>query len=226
MISIIDLALEKFDSKTVELYNLIIQKINWRKNTDYYKSQVWLMQNYTYDQLKPVRNLCDFLNDKLEESMEVYGNENNDEDYIGFGQSDSTHDLIYQIIGEGMGCVQKYLEDPTELLKRLESEDYTESFSYCFPYEDDYEKLTLSFYQEQVKNIRAKIRANLPKLTTHQKELEAAEKILGEMDQGIFDSNYQLRELEEIGKKCKIGAVIANIWHDGSRFYQKAQIVI
>ena len=53
---------------------------------------------------------------------------------------DGTSDLIAHIIGLGKETFYASINDVNLISARIEANDYVESFAYCVPYEDDYEK--------------------------------------------------------------------------------------
>jgi hypothetical protein len=59
---------------------------------------------------------------------------------------DSWDDATAHIIGLGKEEYDRHIENPPLIFERVETADYRESFAYCIPHSDDYEKLTDAGY--------------------------------------------------------------------------------
>jgi len=58
---------------------------------------------------------------------------------LGVGD-DSYCDLLHHIIGLGKAQFEKHLKNPKLIVKRADNSEYEESFTYCLPYDSDYEE--------------------------------------------------------------------------------------
>jgi hypothetical protein len=124
-----------------------IERMNWaemcKQNHGYYAVKRVLMESYSKS---IIDELDTFVRERVAELIRTVdqfdaSHERRSGDY---GGDDSHGDMMYHVIGLGMAKFDEIMADPS----KLNGMDFTESFSYCFPHEGDYEKLKLEYHQE------------------------------------------------------------------------------
>jgi hypothetical protein len=173
------------------------------------------MQKYSPHEIEMVVEFAVDLIDQLETAIEKY--ENSDGLKLNIGSDDGMQDVLAEIVGKGVETVEEYIANPKLIEAKYESDDYTENFLYCFPDEEDYQKMNLEYYQVISKEMTA-----MAELNGIDKDIkDKFETVLAEFVRGEFKKEYSYDELYELGKKVDIGAYIANTWRAGSNFYRK-----
>jgi len=116
----------------------LVDKLGWRKGADSkaIKKQVMKLLP-TYEECESARAAMRKLEGQLYGVITKYEKANDVSAGLG---DDSFGDLIAHIIGLGKGEFEASVKDPRRAIERGKKGDYTESFAYCFPYEDDYKK--------------------------------------------------------------------------------------
>lgn len=202
------------NQKTIDLYNQLAKEINFDASTDADKIKLKLMKKFSFEELEPLIEYMVELKELLLNTVEIYKRENRDAN-ISIRDNDSSNDLAYQIVSEGIEAVEKYKKDPLLMSARYDMRDYVESFIYCFPSSSDYSLMSLDYYVLSSDQLLEAITNNL----SDQNDLELAKKIIKEIKAGHFNNSHSYDELCELGKKLNVGAWLGNIWLNGKRFY-------
>jgi len=143
------------------------------------------------------------------------------DDYLNFGENDSTSDCLLEIISMGYKEYLKFYEYPQMVIDYFENDEYEEGFVYCFPDEEDYDYATLEFYKIKVNDIRQEIKKTDSNLVS-QKHIED---LLSKIEKGVFIANQTRYFIESDAKKLGIKDywVIHNLLHYGQDFYGKVK---
>jgi hypothetical protein len=123
-----------------------IEPFGWGTKTTNHKSiKKQIMDKFTWEQIEELGDIKSSLHNKLYNVLfdEVEG--------VG---DDGFDDLIEHIIGLGREEYEKVLKHPDLAQKRVNSGQYKESFAYCFPYKEDYEKLNKEYYLNFAKQVQ------------------------------------------------------------------------
>lgn len=124
-----------------------IERINWaeacKQDRGYYVVKRHLMESYSVEINSELEDFVRARVSELIKRVDQYDAEN--EARSGdYGGDDSHGDMMYHVIGLGKAKFDEIMADPS----KLNGMDFTESFSYCFPFRSDYEKLTLKYHQD------------------------------------------------------------------------------
>jgi hypothetical protein len=129
----------------------LVAELNWghksdgpHKTTNYKVVKKTLMQKLTRSGVERFSATFSALRHdlyrKLDKEVEGTGDD-------GFG------DLLAHIIGLGKEEYERNLADPKLAQARVDKSRYVESFSYCIPYDDDYEMLDPSHHVARAKGV-------------------------------------------------------------------------
>ena len=105
-----------------------IEELEWSKDGDYKRIEEYIKNNYSYSS---ARQLVDFVDDKVIELGKRFDN-----DWLGDPgidvSDDSWGDLRNEVVGRG----KEFYENITvaKLQEMANTNDYNESFSYCFTF--------------------------------------------------------------------------------------------
>lgn len=126
----------------------LIEPFDWgTKTTKYEEIEKALLHKLTPAQAGEVREIFNTLRIKLHCTIGVRG-------CIQTGwNEDRCYDLCAHIIGLGRIEYNAVLADPSLGVKRGQSGDYVESFSYALPYEDAFVKIDINYYVERAEEI-------------------------------------------------------------------------
>jgi hypothetical protein len=117
----------------------LIEEINWKSRSrtrrGYEGGKQFLLDNFT-------KETCDALRDfaKKQKNALYVRVANYESDYGrcgNYGGDDSYDDMLWHVVGLGEDVYNMIMDNP-KLLDRI---DFVESFSYCFPFEDDYNEV-------------------------------------------------------------------------------------
>jgi len=141
--------------KTEQFWQMV-EKIGW-PNMHYDDARYWFMQNYSKEEAEEFLKI--FLSCKSTLSKAA-------------GDSfccDSWDDATAHIIGLGKEEYDRHIENPHLIFERVETTNYRESFAYCIPHSDDYEKLSDAGYdllisetQNELQEIEASDEDDIP----------------------------------------------------------------
>ena len=127
-----------------------IEEINWevhsKKSRGYEEAKLYILRNFTKSRCTKIR---EFVNERFDDLYEFiqtfeYVNDTHCGDY---GGDDSFGDMIHHVIGLGEDKFEEIMKDPS----KLNGMDYTESFSYCLPYGDDFELLKPDYHLDRAR---------------------------------------------------------------------------
>lgn len=116
---------------------ILVESIGWgTKTTDTDAVKVRLMRELTLEQANEAAKHLSAAEGELCKAVE---------DELGNSYCcDSWSDVLAHVVGLGRVEHDACVADPERLMSRYRAGKYTESFAYCWPYEDDYEKRSLS----------------------------------------------------------------------------------
>ena len=117
----------------------IIKIANWAENCDFERIRQWFLLNVSKEEMQEFRNR---FSEKFNELDTFITPERNP----AGGSDDSHSDLLSHIIGLGQEAFEAHLKDYQMIENRGQAkycskDGYQESFRYCIPYENDYNKL-------------------------------------------------------------------------------------
>jgi hypothetical protein len=138
--------------ETATFWN-IVEQIGWgTKTTDYDSIKARLMRTFTVEQVKEFRKVFDRMSGRLYNVLDQDDNCRRDRGEGGYGLGDDGFgDLVNHIVGLGEKEFHAVLENPELAYERAQRYDYSESFSYCIPWDDDYEMLNSKMYVKRAK---------------------------------------------------------------------------
>lgn len=142
-----------------------IEAANWAKRSQekrgYEAVKKFLMDTYTQAVNKKIVAFIDERFGELDDAIVAYEKRTGVR-AGGYGGDDSYGDMISHAIGLG----QEYFETVLAYPVHLEGLDFVESFAYCLPHDDDYEKLEPDFRKargvEAIQEIARIIKDNNP----------------------------------------------------------------
>lgn len=145
-----------------------VEEINWAERSQesrgYESAKRYILENFTPKRIKEIDDFVRDRHNELYKRIEEFERAN-DTHCGNYGGDDSFGDMINHAVGLGEEYFNSVMENPM-LLNDL---DYVESFSYCIPFEDEYEMLKGEYHQERA--VRALIElANILKDNTPSKE--------------------------------------------------------
>ena len=195
---------------TTEFFNLAAE-LNWDKDSDYDKHKAYIMSKYTLEQAQELRDILGNQLNKLYGAVKDYELKHCTD--LDLGSDDGMSDRLNHAASLGADKIESFIKNP----KLLEGIDYRESFSYCFPYDDDYKMLDLNYYKQYAKEIRENLKkqVDVDPMDVYDMEL-----IVDEIEKGDFSGDHTYQSLYDLGKKVGIGCFAANIWSDGKKFYK------
>lgn len=120
-----------------------VRKTGWNRDQDYDRIKKMMLRTMTPESVKEMRgrfdDLYNILDRKINDKVEGVGD-------------DSYSDLVSHIIGMGKKLYNEVLQDPSIAQKIIDAHAYKESFSYAFPYDDDWEKNDPQYFKDQATN--------------------------------------------------------------------------
>ena len=115
----------------------IVETLGWgTKTTDYDVVKTNLMKQLPRKTARDLRTVFRYLSENLYREITSYEKHHNVSAGLG---DDSFGDLIAHIIGLGRSEYVAVMYDPSLAIGRAKKHDFTESFSYCLPYDSDYD---------------------------------------------------------------------------------------
>jgi hypothetical protein len=117
-----------------------IEELNWAERSQerrgYGQARRYMLENFTKTRCEKIREFISIRYNELAARIEAYEQEN-DCRVGNYGGDDSFNDMVHHVIGLGETYFNKVMKHP-ELLNDL---DFVESFSYCIPYDSDFEEV-------------------------------------------------------------------------------------
>lgn len=165
----------------------IVSAVGWgTEHTDSDKGKKILRELLPdVETMKAFREHEQRVHNDLYSRIDKWGDENDKSCGLG---DDGFGDLISHIIGLGPDEVERVQVDPELALKRAHSHDFSESFSYCVPYEADYlpedVKLrnTIASFKRWVVQIEAQITSSCEHIEQLKKKKRETEGRLSEAE--------------------------------------------
>jgi len=137
----------------------LVAELNWGckadgpgKTTNYKATKKTLMQKLDRAGVESFRNTFDGLRSPLYKALDKAVEGTGDD---GFG------DLLAHIIGLGKEEYERNLANPKLAQTRVNESRYEESFSYCIPFDEDYEMLAPAHHVERAKHVIKEYEAGL-----------------------------------------------------------------
>lgn len=128
-----------------------VEEINWaersKERRGYESAKRYILENFTPKRIKEIDEFVRARHNDLYKRIEEFERAN-DTRCGKYGGDDSFGDMINHAIGLGEEYFNSVMEDPS-LLNDL---DFVESFSYCIPYEDEYEALSDDYHKARAKD--------------------------------------------------------------------------
>lgn len=121
-----------------------VAKMGWNKKGDFHRIEKMLLKTWTVKQAARMRTVFDGLMSQLYKKL--------DKHVDGVGD-DSFSDLRAHIIGLGKAEFDRVMEDPSLAQKRINANDFIESFAYALPYEESFESIDPLTYVDRAKEI-------------------------------------------------------------------------
>jgi len=127
-----------------------IKRMNWaeacKNHQGYYDVKRVLLFSHSKSVNDEIKAFARARVSELIARVDKYDDENDTRsgDYSG---DDSHGDMMYHVIGLGEAKFNEIMADPS----KLNGMDFTESFSYCFPYRDDYKAMKLEHHQTRAR---------------------------------------------------------------------------
>lgn len=144
----------------------LVDEINWSdncKNRGYEKIKLHMMKNLEHEWVKEASFIRCALYNEISECINRW-----EDDYGQIEVSDDgLSDLINHIIGLGKKEFDRCMKNPALAKRRADRCDFVESFSYCFPHDNEYEKFQVDHYQEYAKNYSSEFEELLNKPAFH-----------------------------------------------------------
>jgi hypothetical protein len=143
------------DKMPLDQFWAIVAEINWGENhrtIDINKMKLRLMRKYTQEQLDQADDRVREMTSALARATRAW-EKGPGREIDAYG--DSWDDLLNHIVGCGREEYEAAVADPGKVAERYNSGDYWESFAYCFPWSEDYKKLTLEYYRKWAKRVHA-----------------------------------------------------------------------
>ncbi|MBD3262050.1 MAG: DUF4240 domain-containing protein [Candidatus Altiarchaeales archaeon] len=141
------------DKMPMQEFWAIVDEIDWGNKgdtLDIHKIKLSLMRRYSERELDQARERLDEMIYLLSRAIKEWERETGDEIEV---YGDSWDDLLVHIVGCGKEEYEATVADPSKVLARYNSRDYQESFSYCFPWQCDYQKLDLEYYKTWARKV-------------------------------------------------------------------------
>lgn len=131
----------------------LVKLADW-PNKDYSKVKIMYRKLLSKEQCKGFRHAVGIaygiLDNELCNNPEISDN-------LGVGD-DGYGDLLHHIVGLGKEQFYKYANNPKMIEELAHSSGYEESFSYCIPYDDDYEKNNMYTIKHVINNAKASVK--------------------------------------------------------------------
>jgi hypothetical protein len=134
----------------------VVADLNWEEESKtrdgVSKVKRKLMARFTYEEIQELEAFDTAAYRRVSNAIEAYENSINQlHGWIGLGD-DGFSDLINHIVGLGKEEVDRVCADPKLAKARADAGDFRESFGYCWPHREDYEKQQLSGFYAWIDN--------------------------------------------------------------------------
>ena len=124
----------------------IIESVKWEEkcNTvDSTKLKIELMKRYSQEEIAEANKMVSKLSNELYKCISRYEDEQLEGGRLGnYGGDDSFSDLLHHIVGSGKLVYEAVMADPVIAA----CIDFTESFMYVMPYDDDWNNLVPEYW--------------------------------------------------------------------------------
>jgi len=131
----------------------IVEGINWGKDHDKMdlgKMKRHLMTTFPKAEVLGLQERHSEMRGLLAQTLRSWEKETGEE-IDAFG--DSWDDLVDHIVGCGKEEFDATVKDPSRAARRYDDHEYQESFTYCLPWKEDYEKLEIGYYKDWAKRV-------------------------------------------------------------------------
>lgn len=119
---------------TVEKFWEVVKQVKWTSDHNYTRIKYQFMRSFTKPQVDGLRQRLEQMTNNLDRKL------SNRVEGVG---DDGYSDLLAHIVGMGKESYDAVLADPTMAQDIIDKNQYKESFSYAFPFEDDWNNLNL-----------------------------------------------------------------------------------
>jgi len=125
-----------------------IEEINWselsKRKRGYEDGKRYMLENFTQKRCNEISDFVHLRWRELYSCIEDYERAN--DTHCGeYGGDDSFGDMLHHVIGLGEEKFIEIMADPS----KLNGMEYVESFSYCMPYDDDFELMGSDEHMER-----------------------------------------------------------------------------
>ena len=197
-------------------FETFVKKTNWSTETNVDAVKLDLMTNYSREVVTEIADYAHGLVSKLYTEMREF-NLDYEAAFDNIGSDDGLQDCLCHLVSQGEEYVNTVLANPRIIAERYRDGTIAENFLYVFPYDDDYEMISLPYYQRLVDQVGEALKtSNIDPMDA----LDIAE-FMDEFRKGEFKPHYSYDELCRLGKLIGVNALIANTWSDGVKYYGK-----
>jgi hypothetical protein len=186
-----------------------VAEAKWGMKADYEKIKLMFLRKWTPKQTKQMNEVYKYLYNKLYRACNAVVEDLGDD---GFG------DLLSHIIGLGRTEYERVLANPKLAATRADNNQFKECFSYCLPYEEDYEKLKPEFYDEWAARAAKDLAIHMKDKRTHPEAVRAMREVACRLVDAVGQPLALLEHEKEVLKNLN------TIEEYGSR-YNKHQVV-
>lgn len=137
-----------------------VSEMGWGRKADHEKIKVALLAKWSPEKAEEMHDTFDALRNPLYAVC--------DKVVEGLGD-DGFSDLLAHIIGLGKEEYERVLLNPQLAAQRANKYDFTESFSYCLPFKQDYQYLTPSHYDARMEKVAGELKKLAADKHTHPK---------------------------------------------------------
>jgi len=121
-----------FEAVSDEKFWDFVRRCDWPRDHDYERIKMKMLRTLTKQEVESYNNAYGEFRGKLSTKLT---------DVVSGVGDDSYSDLLAHIVGSGKELYDAVMDDPSIAQKIIDNYDYHESFSYAFPYEDDWNLL-------------------------------------------------------------------------------------
>jgi len=120
---------------TVEKFWEVVKQVKWTSDHNYTRIKYQFMRSFTKPQMDGLRRRLEQMTNNLDRKI------SNRVEGVG---DDGYSDLLAHIVGTGKEAYDAVMADPSIAQDIIDRNQYKESFSYAFPYEDDWQLIDSS----------------------------------------------------------------------------------
>jgi len=121
-----------FEAVSDEKFWDFVRRCDWPRDHDYERIKMKMLRSLTKQEVESYRDTKAEFTNKLDTKIG---------DVVSGVGDDGYSDLLAHIVGSGKELYDAVMDDPSIAQKIVDNYDYHESFSYAFPYEDDWKYL-------------------------------------------------------------------------------------